>query len=315
MKKFTERVLKNPRKLYRLTGLTLAQFFKLEQELKIVWERVVLERKNNHSRKRNPGGGRLYDFDMNDMLLVNLIYYRHYIVQELVAEFFATDQSMISRVIARLRPLIEMAADPILKDYFEQWKKENVDKKRMSQEEFKLAYPELWRIATDATDTEINRPSDYEKQKKYYSGKRKTHSIKTQITVSIHSGRFLHVSDSYPGSVHDKAVFDQDGILQYAPEQSGHYLDLGYQGVAAENPHHYLILPPKKRPKQELSLLDKENRKSAAKIRVKSEHGIRKIKTYRICSSVYRGKLPDFNATFRNVAALVNFKLTNPTIA
>jgi len=312
MKEFTERTLKSDKRMHRMTGLNLTQFLTLTQALKLVWKKDEEERMLQCPRKRAPGAGRPSGFKIEDMLLLTLIYYRHYIVQELIAEFFVTDQSSISRIISRLQPLIEEAADPMLKGFFDRWKAENKDKPRVSREEFKQNQPELWQIATDATDTEINRPGKNTIQKQYYSGKRKTHSIKTQITVSVLTERILHVSESHPGSVHDKTVLDSDGIIQKTSEQTAHFLDLGYQGVVDEHPAHYLILPPKKRPQKELSTLDKEVRKATARIRVKSEHGIRRIKIYRICSSVYRGRLPKFNQAFRNVAALHNFKLANP---
>lgn len=48
--------------------------------------------------------------------------------------------------------------------------------------------------------------------KKHYSGKKKHHTLKTQVSVSS-TGRVLDVSKTYPGSVHDKSIADQEQVI------------------------------------------------------------------------------------------------------
>ena len=99
---------------------------------------------------------------------------------------------------------------------------------------------ELWRFKSvrnceslliDTTEQSIERPKKV--QKPYYSGKKKRHTLKTEIRTT-RQGRIVHVSKTHPGSVHDFTVFKGE---KRPAKESRVYLDSGYQGIAAPHPN------------------------------------------------------------------------------
>ena len=160
---------------------------------------------------------------------------------------------------------------------------------------------------TDASETPCNRPTGNDIQKEFYSGKQKTHTIKTQITINANK-RILDVSNSYPGSVHDKKIFDLEKTIDKVPPQARHVLDKGYVGVDRENPNSNILIPFKRKCGQnKLSDLEQQVNQFLSKHRISIEHVIGKIKNFRICAYLYRGRRENFNQIFKNVAAIYNF--------
>jgi len=287
----------------------MEKFRLLVNQLKNIWEKAEKQRKTHDNRKRDIGAGHPYKFQsLEDKVLIVLLYYKLYPTQELLGMIVGLDQTNISRLLKKMLPLIEKAADPQLATYLEEAKQAASSIKRVNElNEFFEKYPDLKDVATDATEQSCYRPKDNETQKHYYSGKKKRHTTKTQVAVSK-TGRFLDVSDSYGGSTHDKTIIDKEKTIQKFPPQTCQRFDSGYQGVKQENPYHYLVLPTKKPKGNELSNVAKEHNRINSQRRVIAEHGISRIKKFRICSDRYRGPRKSHNQIFRNVASILNFK-------
>ncbi|ETO91713.1 MAG: hypothetical protein P857_885 [Candidatus Xenolissoclinum pacificiensis L6] len=66
---------------------------------------------------------------------------------------------------------------------------------------------------------------DLKKGTLYYSGKKKPHTIKTDVRIND-KGRIVQVSKSYPGSIHDFKLFKQQ---EFPPQDSTVLVDSGYQ--------------------------------------------------------------------------------------
>lgn len=171
------------------------------------------------------------------------MYYKLYVTQELLGIIVDLDQSNISRLISKMAPIIEKVADPELASYLDA--SQNTYKRIGNWEDFIKQFPDLNDVSTDATEHKVYRSVNHEQQKKYFSGKKKQHSAKTQISVSSR-GRIIHVSQTYPGSIHDKRVADEEQIGGKFPEETRHTLDSGYQGIMGEYPNHNIMIPIKK---------------------------------------------------------------------
>jgi hypothetical protein len=306
--KFLKKAIKNEEKFQRIFGLRAQQLKTLVVTLTPIWEKAEHERLARSDRKREIGAGHPYALPtLEEKVCTVLLYYKLYPTQEVLGIIVGIDQSAVSRLLKRMLILIEQAADPSLKTYLTQAKKDLEKNKIKSINELFERYPDLRDVATDATEQQCYRSKNYDQQKKYYSGKSKQHAIKTQISVSS-TDRIIDVSNSYPGSVHDKAIIDQEKTVEKIPDHVPHRFDSGYQGVKKEHPEKYLILPIKKPRSRELNSLEKEHNKANSKRRVVSEHRFAQIKKFRICSGVYRQPLDTYNQTFRNIAALINFR-------
>lgn len=167
--------------------------------------------------------GRPYSLDCKHLLMTILMYYKSYMTQEFIGWLVGIDQSNISRLLTKTRNLIELSADPKLKTYVEKLKEEFDQiqlKDRINDwNTFSKKHPELKEIIIDATEQRCFRSEQKDVQKVYYSGKKKLHTRKTQITIS-RSGKILDVSATYPGSVHDKMIIDQEKTIEKFPKKT-----------------------------------------------------------------------------------------------
>ncbi|MDZ4329275.1 MAG: transposase family protein, partial [Flavobacterium sp.] len=161
--------------------------------------------------------GRPYSLSCRDLLTVILMYYKSYMTQEFIGCLVGINQSNISRLLTKTRELIELVADPELKTYVEKIKQEfdqiPLQDRINDFQTFFKKYPEMKEVITDATEQKCFRSKKNDIQKVYYSGKKKQHTRKTQITISK-SGKILDVSATYPGSVHDKTIIDQEQTVK-----------------------------------------------------------------------------------------------------
>ena len=315
--KFLDQLTKNEKSFQRIVGLSLKQVNELTKKLLPIWSRAEEERLNNFSRKRAIGAGPKYHLEKLDEKLIGiLLYYRQYPTQEFLGVMLGLSQSAISRLLSRMLSLIELAADPKLNDYLAEAKKTWCNLNRPgSWIEFLESYPELKDTSTDATEQKCHRSKNQKKQKQFYSGKRKQHTIKTQLTVASfgHSGRILDVSNSYPGSTHDKTILDIEKTPLKFPIMTPQRFDSGYQGAHKDYPNHYIIIPVKRPKGGELVDLEKDHNTAHSKRRVRSEHAIAKIKKFKVFAGLFRQPLEIYNQEFRNVAALINFKMIGNT--
>ena len=62
----------------------------------------------------------------------------------------------------------------------------------------------------DGTERPIRRPEDNEKQKKYYSGKQKTHTVKNNILANAIC-KVIFLTPTEEGKKHDKKIADESG--------------------------------------------------------------------------------------------------------
>ena len=79
-----------------------------------------------------------------------------------------------------------------------------IQKKIKTIQELQEFFPELIAI-TDGTEQPIPRPKNKKKRKTHYSGKKKRHTIKNQITINL-NGEIIHKPPHSPGRRNDYAI-------------------------------------------------------------------------------------------------------------
>ena len=158
---------------------------------------------------------------------------------------------------------------------------------------------------TDCTEQQIPRPAvDRERRKMYYSGKKKRHTVKNQITVN-NRGYILH-KVGYKGRKHDYNVYKNNHPI--TPKQVVNVFDLGYLGVETDFAEQLSALPYKKKRNQDL-YLEIDYNIIHAKKRIVVEHTICGLKKYRIMSDIFRNKLRKYNKVTDIVAGLINSRI------
>jgi len=299
----------HPRKLYRMTGLTLDQFQMLTDRLTPVWQQAERDRLSRRKRQHAIGQGRKYKLaTMADKLLGLLVFYRFALTDELLGWLVGLDASTICRLQQRLEPLLEQAADPTLGLSLRRRLPPGT-KKIGTWEKLLEVCPEFADVVTDATEQPRQRPPR-RTQRRWYSGKRKRHTVKTQLTVSRRSGRILHVSASVPGRVHDYALFKRTRLAERLPPKAHLALDRGADGAATAYPTLAIALPVKRRRNHRvLTRAERACNRLQARQRILVEHVFSRLKKYQVLAQVYRHHIADYNRRFRNIAALANFRL------
>src|SRR5881394_2640298 len=194
----TERLRRSPKAFRQLTGITPLVFDKLLADLTPRYEQAEARRKDRPGRKRKPGAGRKHKLPLADRLLMLLMYYRTYTTHAFLGFLFGVEDSAVGRNINPLQPL--------LAGIF-----------RIPERRVELQPGEIRELFFDATERAIPRPT--RGQKRYYSGKKKRHTLKHQVVVvrkrkpSGRRGqkrrvRIAAVSGAFPGRTHDKKVYD-----------------------------------------------------------------------------------------------------------
>lgn len=292
-----ERILKQERLTRAMTGLNRQAFEALLPSFTEAYQQSLV--KPVSLRKRAPGGGRKATLrNMSDKLLYILLYCKCYPTFDLLSLLFDFDRSSAHEWVHRLLPILETTLGH---------KQVLPLRKLRSMAEFLERFPEVKEVILDGTERPVQRPKDPDKQKEYYSGKKKRHTRK-HITGSTRKKRVILLTKARPGKVHDKRQLDEEDVVQYIPDEIPIEGDLGFQGLQKEfvNIH----LPHKKPRGKELREEQKQENREFSSQRVKCEHAHAGIKRYNAVASIYRNRVPDFDDLLMLVAAgLWNFYL------
>jgi hypothetical protein len=287
----SDRLRRTPDTFRQLTGISPAAFDQLLGQLTPRYQEADARRKARPGRRRKPGAGRKHALSLADRLLMLLIYYRTYVSHAFLGFLFAVDDSAVGRNINPLSPL--------LAGIF-----------RIPERRIELQPDEIKELFFDATERPRGRPK--RGQRRYYSGKKKRHTLKAQVVAvrkrkkaGRHKAgqrqrrrvRVAAVSETSPGKVHDKKVYDRARTI--APPGVAAYGDTGYQGTA-------LRTPTKKRPKQELTRRQRRGNRRHSRKRIVVEHAIGKMKVWRIAAERFRNPTRRHTLILKNVAGLHN---------
>jgi len=271
MAKFNSVWLLRKRPFQSLTGVTAVTFQKMVKQLRPCWRERVVAPKHRAGRPWGVGG-------LEDHLLVLLILYRCGVTQDFLACLYQTDQAAISRSLRR----IERLAVKVL------GVKRTI---RVNREEAEA-------LIIDCTEQPIQRPS--RKQRCWYSGKKKRHSIKTEIIIT-EKGRIVSASKPAPGRVHDLEIRRRGSRL---PKNAHVYADSGYQGLHHDHPA--TDIPYKKTKKKPLTKDERAYNHALSRFRVRVEHAIAKLKSFRMLSERYRYPKAAYAAKFALISGIVN---------
>ncbi|MBI5788305.1 MAG: transposase [Candidatus Schekmanbacteria bacterium] len=165
---------------------------------------------------------------------------------------------------------------------------------RIPERKINLPEQEVMTLFVDATEQEIRRPG--QGQKRWYSGKKKKHTVKHQVLVSK-NGRIQAVGDATPGRIHDKKDYQKKKFI--VPPQTKKKADSGYQGTD-------MIVPFKKSKKKPLSKEQKEFNRQHSRERIIVEHVIGKMKIFKILAERFRNELSSHSLIFKNIAGIYN---------
>jgi hypothetical protein len=138
-------------------------------------------------------------------------------------------------------------------------------------------------VAIDVTESPIERPKHG--QKRFYSGKQREHTLKSQLVIDLATFEIRCVVNG-SGRMHDYKLFVNSKVRFHPDTES--LEDSGYQGIAKLHANCRL---PKKRPRGgKLTKIDLQYNRALASRRVVIEHVNRRLKVFRILSQRYRNR-------------------------
>ncbi len=288
---------KKPNIFRTFTGLTVPEFDKLFSFIETEYLKYEQERLGKRERTNAVGQGRKFSLELIDRLLMLLVYYRIYCSFTLVGFLFNLDQSNVWRDIKHLEPLVQMCIPLPEKVYRSTKKMKTID-------DLMKYYPEL-KAFIDATEQEIPRPGNKRRRKSYYSGKKKKHTVKTQIMANK-KGWILHKTNHDKGKKHDYDVFKEKHPK--IPAEVEAILDSGYQGVQKDFPEMKTRIPRKKQKGKPRSKEDKRFNRKLSRERVIVENTIGRTKKFRIMADTFRNRLKRYDGISSIVYGLTNFR-------
>jgi len=303
-----EQLKKRPKHFHNFTGLRVEEFETVVEAVKKELGKV--KEGSTRTRQRAVGGGRKPALEIEEQLLVLLMYYRLYVTQILLGYLFDLDDSNVSRLISRLRPLLlEVLPLPAREGgIFNE--RERGEKRIARLDELLGKHPEIQELLIDATEQEIQKPKDKQKRKDNYSGKQKRHTLKTQI-ASSQNGLVLHKTDALPGKVSDVTVLRGTGVIPDIPDGIEVIVDKGYDGVQNDFPDTDFYQPYKARRNKPLDLIQKCLNQIQTKHRIAVEHVLGQLQKFKVLAGIYRGGRGSHRAyddTFSIITGIYNFK-------
>ena len=158
-----------------------------------------------------------------------------------------------------------------------------------------------FRLLVDSLEQPIYRDSDQKEQQKYFSGKKRQHTLKS-LMIGMPEGKdIVEVEVGVPGPTADIKLFrTSQGQFDKSQPFSG---DKGFQG--GEN----ITIPHKRKPKRELTQQQKNENQALSSNRIFIEHLIRLLKIFRIASQRFRLKLETYEQIILTVCGLVRLRL------
>lgn len=247
--------------------------------------KTMLDILNPHLERKGKRGGQ-NKLSVENQLIISLQYWREYRTQLHIAVDFGISEATVCRIIQKVENLLVCSGQFRL-----------AGKNHLQKLETEVV------AIVDVSEVEIERPK--KRQRHYYSGKKKKHTLKAQVLVNLASGEFMAVGMG-KGRSHDFSLFKKTKWRRMAPSILC-LADKGYQGI--HQIHANSMIPQKKKPKQVLEKAEKQSNRELAQARVKVEHGIRRLKRFRIFSGRYRNRRRRFGLRLHLLAGIINFEL------
>lgn len=316
---FTEKELhKHPVVIKAFMGLPAETFWQLIVDMEARQPAYEQERLDRPDRQRAIGGGR--DFDLPFVIRVALVltYLRLHIPQEAVACMYQdATQSDVSRELRRLLPLMKQ-----LLPCPEVWEMIEEGEELTQAELLTLEQLSDGRVLIDATEQQVYRPSQSnEERKKYYSGKKKQFTLKTQFATDGEH-HIEGISVSVPGVKSDIKLSDEVGTVDRLPDECEAQADKGYQGLdkrvslvtvqdietgEEKQIPRLTVKTPFKKPKGgELSEGQEAYNQAINQVRVRIEHCIGWVKNWAIMATRFRCAHSIYTLVMQVVCGLVN---------
>jgi len=245
-------------------------------------DELVLRIEEQLDEPWDKGIGRPKSLTFREAAVIACGYMRQNIIQAVWAEIFDTSQSVISGIVTKFTPLIEVATEEE-RPTAEEAKKEAAREQTVLVDGF-LAPTWSWRAAPEL-----------------WSGKHKTTGFNGQAIATLR-GDLIFVSEPVTGHNHDMTALAETETADVMAAAFSGIGDKGYQGSG-------YITPIKKPKHRKLLDWEKEFNTEVSRLRAPVERAIAHLKSWRILHTDYRRPLRTYVTSYRAAVGLYFFNL------
>ena len=280
-----------------MTGLSLAEFRALEIDFAPRFEQAEAARLTRPGRRRAIGAGHPFELPRRDHLLMTVVWLRRYPINAVLGYLFGIEETTALRTVRRVLPVLEAAGlDTMRLPDPGKWR-------RPGLAELTTEIPALT-VIIDTFEQAVQRPQDREEADTYYSGKKKRHTVKTQVAIRADTGQVVDLPPSRRGPTADLTLLKASRLLERLPDDAMPIGDLAYIGIDALHPRG--ATPRRKprgkpRPPEDIAF-----NTAFARRRVPVEHTIGRLRTYQALTQTDRHHRRSHTQRARAIAGLVN---------
>lgn len=287
---------------HAMTGLTVPQFDALVRDALPVYTAAESTRLDRPHRQRAVGGGHPFALSRRDHLLMAVVWLRRYPINAVLGYLFGVEETTALRTVRRVVPVLaHLGLDTMRLPDPGRGKRANLDV--LLRETPGLA------VLVDTYEQRVQRHKDRNEADRWYSGKKKAHTVKTQVGVDERDGRIVDIAPSVPGPTADITLLKGSGLLPRLPPGVGVAGDLAYVGVNDLEPGVRGATPRRKPRGQPRPAEDVAYNTAFARRRVVVEHSIGRMRCYECLSQRDRHHRRGITSRNRAVAGLVNRRL------
>ncbi len=269
MKNINQLTDSNLKNLFGFSGAILAQMMEIVLPILEAEREKRLKTRSDRRRKYVTDDGRKRKVYARQKFLMTLIYLRQNVNHTMVGQMFGVSADTSENMFHEVLPILQREFPS------KKWEAE----KKWRKGEQKWSPNEVDYLLIDSFETPIQRASINDKQKKKYSGKKKMHTLKSQL-ITDQNGEIIQIDGGFDGPKSDIEIY-RDTRLKKEWLKKRKIGDKAYLGEDIET--------PQKKPKGgELSEAEKEKNRELSAKRIRVEHGVRKVKTFKILRQDYR---------------------------
>jgi len=285
-----------------LTGLHLREFDDLVADVLPLYQAAEIERLSHADRQRAIGGGHPFELDDRDHILLTVVWLRVYPSHVVLGYLFGVSGVTVGRTIQRVLPILERAGRDTMR------MPDPGKKRRRSLDDLLWDTPEL-AVVIDSFEQRVQRAKDKTEADRYYSGKKKQHTLKSQVAVNEQTGQIVDTSQSVLGPTADMNLLEQSGLMERLPDGVGGIGDLGYVGIEKLHPKGLAASPRRKPRGQDRPPEDVIYNTAFSRRRIIVENTIGRMRRYQSITQTDRNHRQHHAARVAAIAGLVNRQL------
>jgi hypothetical protein len=292
-----DRLRKHPSVFRSLAGVPVGIFDALATDVVPALADAEFARRDRPGRSRAVGAGHPFGLCPADQLLLAVVWLRVYPTHAVLGYLFGVSESAARRTLGRVLPALARAGKDTMR-MPDPGKHARRDLPALLKDTPGLA------VLVDSFEQPTHRPK--RRQRAYYSGKKKRHTVKAQLGVDEASGRVVHVPPSAPGPTADLTLLRRSRLLGCLPKGVGLIGDMAYLGADAVRPGVTCAMPRRKPRGKPRPAADRRYNRAVSRRRVRVEHTIRRLRVFQSLAQVNRHGRKRHELRVRAVAGLVN---------